>query len=131
MRRMLSCSRRFSSAMSFAIFGSATVSAGSFMAHIFRGDSGIKEDVRRKAHFFSALALALALPGPSVARAEDAPPSIDQPAERRSGVVLGVVGGVGLAGSSGYPNNASLINVPDDYSSSNLMTGSGGTFFLM
>jgi hypothetical protein len=51
--------------------------------------------------------------------------------ERRDGVVLGLMGGFGLAGSSGYPNKASNIDDPNYYSSSDLLVGNGGTFFLM
>src|SRR5271170_7138691 len=55
------------------------------------------------------------------------PPDIDKPAKRRGGVVLGFELGVGLAGSSGYPNNSNQIGNPDYYAASGLMTGSGGT----
>jgi hypothetical protein len=51
--------------------------------------------------------------------------------ERRRGLVLGVSGGVALAGSSGYPNNARLLNNPDYYSSSPLLVGSSVSYFLM
>jgi hypothetical protein len=49
----------------------------------------------------------------------------------RSGVVLSLTLGLGLASSSGYPNNASLIGTRADYSSSPIMTGGGFTFNLM
>jgi hypothetical protein len=68
---------------------------------------------------------------PGVAGADDAPPSIDAPAEHRSGVVIGTAIGLGLAGSSGYPNNASLIGSPDYYSQSNLMIGANTSVFVM
>jgi hypothetical protein len=57
--------------------------------------------------------------------------SLDQPNERRAGVVLGLMGGYGFGSSNGYPNSASMIDNPDYYSSSGLMTGSGGSFFAM
>jgi hypothetical protein len=41
------------------------------------------------------------------------------------------MGGFGAAGASGYPNSASKIGDPSYYSSSDLMRGSGGSFFLM
>jgi hypothetical protein len=59
------------------------------------------------------------------------PPDLDKPAKRRSGVVIGVELGVGLAGSSGYPNNSNQIGDPNDYAASGLMTGSGGALFVM
>ncbi len=50
---------------------------------------------------------------------------------KRSGVVLALTLGGGIAHASGYPNNASLIGTPADYSSSALMAGGGFTFNLM
>ena len=50
---------------------------------------------------------------------------------RRSGVVLSLTLGLGIASSSGYPNNASLIGTRADYSSSPIMAGGGFTFNLM
>jgi hypothetical protein len=58
-------------------------------------------------------------------------PALDKPAERRSGLVLGLMGGFGLGGASGYPNNANVIDNPDYYSASGWMTASGGSFLLM
>lgn len=58
-------------------------------------------------------------------------PNVDGPAERRSGVVLGLTYGIGLASSAGYPNDSSLIGDPDFYSASGLMAGTGGGFFIM
>ncbi len=85
-----------------------------------------------------ALALALLLVplspgGPGVARADDTPASsqTDAPAERRTGILLGLNLAGGLAGSSGYPNNASKIGDPNYYSASGLMTGSGAALFIM
>src|SRR5437899_1240774 len=52
-------------------------------------------------------------------------------AARRAGLVLGLMGGFGVAGASGYPNSASKIDDPSYYSSSDLLRGSGGSFFLM
>ncbi len=64
--------------------------------------------------------------------AADAPAaSLDAPAERRAGLVLGLGGGFGLGGASGYPNKATLIGDSASYSASDLMTGSGGSFLLM
>jgi hypothetical protein len=69
---------------------------------------------------------------PAVARAADVPATtLDAPNDRRAGVVLGVSAGVGLAGSSGYPNSATKIDVPAFYSSSDLMSGGGGAIFVM
>ena len=55
----------------------------------------------------------------------------DAPAERRAGVVIGLMIGFGAAGSSGYPNSASKIDDPNYYSSSDLLGGSGFSFFVM
>jgi hypothetical protein len=77
------------------------------------------------------LAVPLALV-PAAARAiEPNDPSLATPSERRGGVVLGLSAGAGLAGSSGYPNGASKIGDPAFYSSSDLMTGSGNSLFIM
>lgn len=51
--------------------------------------------------------------------------------ERRNGVVLGASGGAALAGASGYPNNPSLLDNPDFYSSTPLLVGWSSSFFLM
>jgi hypothetical protein len=64
-------------------------------------------------------------------KAPPAPPVVDAPAKRRGGIVIGLDLGVGLAGSSGYPNNSNYIGNPDYYAASGLMTGSGGTLFVM
>jgi hypothetical protein len=65
--------------------------------------------------------------------ADPSPPSpeVDKPAKRRGGLVLGLNLGVGLAGSSGYPNDTNFIGNPDYYSASGLMHGSGGSGFIM
>jgi hypothetical protein len=49
----------------------------------------------------------------------------------RNGIVLGLSLGVGLAGASGYPNQASRIGDPAYYASSPLMVGSGTWFHVM
>jgi hypothetical protein len=70
----------------------------------------------------------------TIAHAEptsDAPASSAGAAERRSGVVIGTAVGYGLAGASGYPNNASVIGSPEFYSASNLMSGANTTIFVM
>ena len=51
--------------------------------------------------------------------------------ERRNGAVLGVSGGIALAGSSGYPNNVRLIGNPDYFSSSPLLVGWSSSAFLL
>jgi hypothetical protein len=48
----------------------------------------------------------------------------------RSGLVVGVIVGFGVAGASGYPNSSSEIGDPNYYSSSNLMVGSGSALFI-
>jgi hypothetical protein len=60
-----------------------------------------------------------------------AAPMVCEAEPRRSGVVIGTTLGVGLAGASGYPNNASLIGQPAYFSSSNLMVGPSESFFVM
>lgn len=52
-------------------------------------------------------------------------------AERRSGLTLGASGGIALAGASGYPNNARMIDDPAFYSSSPLLVGWSSSYFLM
>jgi hypothetical protein len=59
------------------------------------------------------------------------PPDLDKPAERRSGLVIGITYGAGLAGSSGYPNNSNYIGAPGFYASSGWMVGSGGNVLVM
>ena len=56
---------------------------------------------------------------------------MNKPHERRSGVAMGFDLGVGLAGSSGYPNDVSKIDDPSFYSSGGLLAGRGGSFFVM
>jgi hypothetical protein len=69
---------------------------------------------------------------PALARAvEPNDPSLATRSERRGGVVLGLSGSAGVAGSSGYPNSATKIGDPAYYSSSDLMVGGGTTLFLM
>lgn len=46
-------------------------------------------------------------------------------------MVLGASVGAGFAGSSGYPNNARLLNDPDAYSESPLLVGWSTSYFLM
>lgn len=53
------------------------------------------------------------------------------PHDVRSGVVVGFAAGVGLAGASGYPNDALKIGNPAYYSESGMMAGSSGTVFVM
>src|SRR5579863_363301 len=86
----------------------------------------------------SALALYAAL-APGAARADqmtataEAGDPVFRPLvhERRGGLVLGVAPGIGFAGSSGYPNDPSLIGRSDYYSSSPLLVGSTASYFLM
>ncbi len=51
--------------------------------------------------------------------------------ERRNGAILGVSGGLALAGASGYPNDIKLIGNPDFYSESPLLAGWATSAFLM
>jgi hypothetical protein len=59
------------------------------------------------------------------------PPDFDKPAQRRSGFVIGLTYGAGLAGSSGYPNNSNDIGDPGYYAASGWMAGFGGSVFVM
>jgi hypothetical protein len=70
---------------------------------------------------------------PSIAHAADTatPASTAPSATDRSGVVVGFAAGYGLAGASGFPNEASKIDDPAYYSSSDLLSGGGGSGFLM
>lgn len=100
------------------------------MARVFMKPAGV---------LGTACAIALSL-SVHTARAEDAsakaaaegdPTYRPVVSERRNGVVLGVAPGVAFAGSSGYPNNAKLLNDPAYYSESPLLVGSSTSFFLM
>lgn len=70
-------------------------------------------------------------PAPPAADVAEDPTLRRTVAERRSGVVIGVAGGLGLAGASGYPNSARLYGNPDYYSESPLLGGWSTTFFFM
>jgi hypothetical protein len=48
----------------------------------------------------------------------------------RSGVVVALLVGAGISGSSGYPNNSSQIGDPNYYSSSDVLAGGGGGLFV-
>jgi hypothetical protein len=48
----------------------------------------------------------------------------------RSGLVVEVLVGAGVAGASGYPNNSDQIGDPNYYSSSNLLVGTGSALFV-
>jgi hypothetical protein len=71
----------------------------------------------------AAAAVPLNAPPPS--------PDLDRPARLRSGVVVGLTLGGGVAGASGYPNSSSDIGNPAFYSASGFMGGGSGTFFVM
>ncbi len=95
-------------------------------------------DCRDAVRLLGVLAVVPFAIAPAVARAADAggptagpPASTDPPAERRSGVVLGTAIGLGLAGASGYPNNATLIGSPAYFSSSDLLAGANTSAFVM
>jgi hypothetical protein len=82
----------------------------------------------------AALVASLAAPGVAQAQAQAEP---DDPTtrpivhERRNGVVLGTAVGLGLAGASGYPNNARLIGDPEFYSQTPLLAGVSHSYFVM
>jgi hypothetical protein len=80
---------------------------------------------------FPGALLALWLAPSAASAIEPNDPSLAMRSERRGGVVIGLSGGAGLAGSSGYPNSATKIDDPAFYSSSNLMVGSGTSVFIM
>lgn len=52
-------------------------------------------------------------------------------ADRRSGIVIGMGGGIGVGYASGYPNTSEQIGDDRYYAASGLLSGSGGSFFLM
>lgn len=89
---------------------------------------------RVSSYVSTVASLLVALCAPPAAAADGAP---DDPMlapvvhERRSGIVLGASGGVGLAGASGYPNSARLLNNPDFYSQSPMLAGWSTSYFLM
>jgi hypothetical protein len=51
--------------------------------------------------------------------------------ERRNGVVFGAASGIAFAGASGYPNSAKFFGNSDYFSSSPLLVGWSGSFFLL
>jgi hypothetical protein len=63
----------------------------------------------------------------------DLPPvaDLDAPPKLRSGIVVGLALGGGLAAGSGYPNDALKVGDPSYYSSSGWMTGTSETVFAM
>jgi hypothetical protein len=84
----------------------------------------------------AAVALAALVPRTALAqytqtgtaeRASD--PKIDE-RTTRSGLVVELLFGAGVAGASGYPNNSDQIGDPNYYSSSNLLAGTGGMLFV-
>ena len=72
-------------------------------------------------------AVAQPAPGTTV----DATTAFDPPPTRRSGLVVGTSLGVGLAGASGYPNDATKVDDPQYFAASGFMTGGGGSVFVM
>jgi hypothetical protein len=58
-------------------------------------------------------------------------PDLDIAPRLRSGVVIGLELGAGVAGASGYPNASSDIGDPAFYSSSGFMAGTNGSIFVM
>jgi hypothetical protein len=58
-------------------------------------------------------------------------PDLDVSPRIRSGVVIGLSLGAGVAGASGYPNSSSQIGDPNYYSASGFMGGSSGSLFVM
>jgi hypothetical protein len=63
----------------------------------------------------------------------DVTPVTDLPSSRqyRSGIVVGLTFGGGLAGASGYPNNSLEIGDPAYYSSSGFMGGTSASLFVL
>lgn len=101
--------------------------------------------MRRTRVALSALALAFAAL-PAIAAADPPPPAaaasasedevrdptlLPRSSERRSGLVVGALGGPGLSYASGYPNNATKIGDPASYASSDVLAGGGFHAFLM
>lgn len=86
-----------------------------------------------------ALAVLLALGWGGTARAQSVEssasaavnPDLNVEPTERAGAVLGLSVGGGVAGASGYPNNAKLIGDPTQYSSSGFMAGSSFELMVM
>jgi hypothetical protein len=76
----------------------------------------------------STSAAAAAVP---VDQPADSPDQDTAPPRVRTGIVIGLSLGGGLAGASGYPNSQSEIGNPDFYSASGFMGGTSGTLFVM
>jgi hypothetical protein len=83
----------------------------------------------------SMLPLVLAAPvaPPAAVVTGDRPtsPDLDVAPRIRSGVVIGLSLGAGVAGAKGYPNASSQIGDPADYSASGFMEGSSANLFIM
>ena len=75
-----------------------------------------------------AAAGALSLPTPTVSSAPDA---THAPARFRTGLVLGLSAGGGIAGASGYPNDATKIGIPTYYAATGAMAGTSATVLVM
>lgn len=91
-------------------------------------------------HVLAALAAVSLLGTSGVAHAQGSPSSVDggkdganrpAPHQRRNGAVLGAVGGLAFAGSSGYPNDVKLLDNPSFYSESPLMVGYSTSLFVL
>jgi hypothetical protein len=101
--------------------------------------------VRVRAPFAAAVIITALTLAPRVARADSPTASLvtsdgaaratstdmDKPHKRRSGIAMGFSLGAGLAGSSGYPNDSTKIDVAGYYSQSDLLFGAGGSLFVM
>ena len=151
MRRSLSFSRRFSSAMRRAISGSDSASGGSNegMACVLTRPSGGPQRQappaasRARASLDRAvLWLASMLPlvlaataarrdGRRHGRPSGRLRTSTSPPRIRSGVVVGLALGAGLAGASGYPNNSSRDRRPRVLLGQRLHDGSSGSLFVM
>ncbi len=75
----------------------------------------------------STSAAAAAIPTGSVTSAVD----LEAPNHFRSGLVMGLSVGGGVAGASGYPNDVTKIGDPADYSASGWMGGVHESIFVM
>jgi hypothetical protein len=76
-------------------------------------------------------AIALLAGAPQLGAAEQVPERVPaEPAERRSGFMLGMAGGLLTSSARGYPNDLTKIGVAEYHASTGVGVSTGGSFWL-